>query len=192
MCRGKRVPERYQIFAKIASLKGSVNRLSNNLADSWWETFNVGSFTKERTLYESYVKVVRNSGEEVYCVKSALEQMHFEGSYSGVKDFAMEIFPELEALKTTALHMLLQCVHFCQDGLVSPAEKGDLLADIEKLRANQAALSRKFAATSKKMKMKLIEPTIAPVTLVVFALPHWAQEISDFAEEVSNFEERWA
>jgi len=122
-CGEAKTPKRWQIEAKIVLMTETVTRIQGNLADSWWETFNLCSSKRRRSIYQALDKTISELRDVMYCVKHAIAQEKFKGSHN---DFCRALKPCMVELKDTASEMLLSIAKSGSDGNIDDREMQDI------------------------------------------------------------------
>mmetsp|Transcript_93042 Transcript_93042/g.182287 ORF Transcript_93042/g.182287 Transcript_93042/m.182287 type:complete len:956 (+) Transcript_93042:99-2966(+) len=175
---------RFQVFAKMQGLKGLSSRVSSNLADSYWETFNLCGYGKIRLLYNSMGEAVGKAESVVFPVRSALDGIKFGEEHSA---FTKELGTVLSELHKETAGCLRLCAQCCKDGQIEAKEKDDIRKKVNAIKEKQQDLSNKYQVVMGKMKHWL-SPETAPDSLFIFALSQWAKDVEDWATDLADFE----
>mmetsp|Transcript_51643 Transcript_51643/g.148953 ORF Transcript_51643/g.148953 Transcript_51643/m.148953 type:complete len:943 (-) Transcript_51643:107-2935(-) len=183
-----RDPRRFQIFGKIAALKGTITRVGTHLEASFWETFNLGRSAKTRELYASFNLAMANTEDVMYSIKSALLQLDFNEMHNNI--FREALRNPLKELCESTLTCLRACARCCKDGQISAEEKKEIANCVSAMRTQQQALSDAFQHAAKESK-DYISEDVAPDSLFVFSISQLASELQDWAEDLDVFENKW-
>lgn len=157
-CSSAPDPRRFQIFGKMNALQGAVGRVKSNLDASFWETFNLGKFSKVRGLYRGFNSCMTNAQDRMYSVKSAIMQLRFDEQHAA---FVQALKEPLKDLHMEVMDVLQRCASFCQDGAISAEEKEHIKAGVGRVVTKQFVLSKKSQQAAAKSE-DYIRDDIAP------------------------------
>jgi len=180
---GEKTPRVFQIYAKIDALQSSISQVSTNLADSYWETFNLGSYSRIRELYQSFNNAAKASDDEMFVLKSSLSQLEFNEQQ---KAFAEVLAEPLKHLVKVTSECLRVCCAVCSDGNVLPEDRVTIGESVEKIKKAQEDLSHKFTDQCDQRGI-YASTTIAADALFVFSVAHWSREMMDWAGDLATY-----
>mmetsp|Transcript_167876 Transcript_167876/g.539219 ORF Transcript_167876/g.539219 Transcript_167876/m.539219 type:complete len:932 (-) Transcript_167876:289-3084(-) len=184
-------PKRHAVYAKMKLLNTAVQRVKQNLADSYWETFDQCNYGKIRKLYGMLYNAIERNSDEVYLLKASTQNLNFDGEGSIHAEIVKQVREPLERLKTSAINCMKMCGAACKDGVITQEERASILMWRKELEMAQKDLSSKFQHVT-ETNSQLCSEAIAAESLFVFSISNWAQESTDFALEMSSFEETYA
>lgn len=180
-------PKRFQVYAKMAALSETTGRVRQNLEDSYWETFDFYKYGRMRKLYNMFNEAIVRNEDEVYLVKAATQSIDFDSTLHS--DIVKAVHAPLEQLKKDTVACLNLCAICCRDGHISPEEQHRIEDMVKKIDDTQQQLSNEFQIVMRSKAYCSQE--IAADSLFVFSVCQWAEELKDFAHDLSHFESQW-
>mmetsp|Transcript_39911 Transcript_39911/g.120525 ORF Transcript_39911/g.120525 Transcript_39911/m.120525 type:complete len:958 (-) Transcript_39911:150-3023(-) len=181
---GQMTPRRFQIFAKIDALKASIAQASSNLSDTYWETFNCGSYSRIRGLYRSFNNAAMASEGEAFILKSAIQSVEFNKSHQAFSDNLAEPMRDLVGATAECLRV---CTAICSDGNVLPEDRKAIRNCIEKIQRVQGVLSARYTDVCNTMGASASN-AIAADSLFCYSLAQWAREMMDWADDLAKYD----
>lgn len=176
---------RFSLYAKMSQLTEAVDRVSKNLEDAYWETFDFGFTGKTRNLYSMFCQAIDGTSIEVFLLKSATSVIDFEGTFH--QEVVKCVKEPLRRLKTNAVDCLAICGKACKDGIIEPEEKQTIEQKRGEIEKAQIELADAFV---KLLKTKdYVSEETAGENLFIFGISQWAQDSSDFAFQLLNRED---
>jgi len=178
-CGAHKTPKRFHIQGRLLALSTTLGQVEGNLANSFWETFDLFHFGDVRAMYKTFLNTVAQLEHESYCMWTSIMDETFDAEHG---KFASSMKVAISDLKDEGIELLKLCTMICSDGGLSQEEHEAIAKAISRMRTKQRTLHDTYVKSMEGLPW--ISSDFSSENVFLYSVAAWARRIADFAVDI--------